>query len=152
MKKNRLILFGVLIACLPLFLHSQSNTIIDELLDEEKADWGQTTYMVLTAAELLDENIDTTGAIETLRKQKWEVDVKEPAEPITLGEYSFLLMKAFNIPGGLMYKIVPGPRYAARELGYLNFIDNDKSPNRTLSGEEVLRILGRLLEWKEANL
>ena len=63
MKKNRLILFGVLIACLPLFLHSQSNTIIDELLDEEKADWGQTTYMVLTAAELLDENTNMAEAI-----------------------------------------------------------------------------------------
>lgn len=152
MKIKRLFLLIIVFICLPLFLHSQSNMIIDELLDKGNADWGQTTYMVLTAAELLDENIDTTGAIEALKKQKWEVDVKEPAEPITLGEYSFLLMKAFNIPGGLMYKIVPGPRYAARELGYLNFIDNDKSPNRTLSGEEVLRILGRVLEWKEANL
>lgn len=152
MKKNKLILFGILIACLPLFLHSQSNTVIDEMLDKEKADWGQTTYLVLTAAELLDENADIPGVMAALEAQQWKIDTEDPDKSISLGEYCYMLMKAFDISGGLMYSLLPGPRYAARELDYLNFIDNDKSPYRTLSGEEVLRIMGRLLEWKEENL
>ena len=152
MKINRLFPLGLVMICLPLILHSQSNTVIDELLDTEKADWGQTTYMVLTAAELLDENTNMAEAIKALEKQQWGIDVKEPEDSITLGEYSYLLMKAFNITGGLMYKLFPGPRYAARELDYLDFIYDNKSPYRTLSGEEVLRILGRVLEWKEENL
>ncbi len=32
------------------------------------------------------------------------------------------------------------------------FIDNDSSSKRNISGEEVIRILGRLLEWKESEL
>ncbi|MCD6396835.1 MAG: hypothetical protein J7L71_04805 [Spirochaetaceae bacterium] len=152
MKNNRLILFGILIACLPLFLHSQSNAVIDKLLDTNQADWGKTSYLILTAAQLIDENADIAEAMTALDKQKWGINIKGQEEPVTLGEYSYLLMKAFDMTGGLMYRIVPGPRYAARELDYMGFIDTDKSPDRTLSGEEELRILGRFLEWKEANL
>lgn len=152
MKIKRLFLLIIVFICLPLFLHSQSNTVIDELLDKEKADWGQTTYLVLTAAELLDENADMTEVMATLEVQQWRIDTKDPDEFISLGEYSYLLMKAFDLTGGLMYKLLPGPRYAARELDYLDFIYDNKSPYRTLSGEEVLRILGKLLEWKEETL
>ncbi len=152
MKNKRLFLLGLILAAFPLFLSAQSNTVIDKLLNEDKADWGKTSYLVLTAAELLDETSDIPGALENLINQKWEMDIKNQEDAITLGEYSFLLMKAFDMTGGLMYRIVPGPRYAARELDYMGLIDTDKSPDRTLSGEEELRILGRFLEWREANL
>jgi len=149
MKNIRLILLGLILTGLPLFLSAQSNTVIDKLLNEGKADWGKTSYMVLSAAEIISENTEISEVQTKLEKQQWRLPSKESEEPITLGEYSYMLMKAFDIPGGIMYKILPGPRYAARELGYLKFIDNNKSPYRTLSGEEVLRIMGRVMEWKE---
>lgn len=152
MKIKRLYLLGLVLVCFPLILSAQSNTVIDELLEKEKADWGRTTYLVLTAAELMDESTAISEVLTNLEKQQWKLDAQQSEDAITLGEYSYMLMAAFDVPGGLMYKLIPGPRYAARELGYLNFIDNDKSPYRTLSGEEVLRILGRLMEWKEENL
>lgn len=152
MKIKRLVLFSLVLVCLPLIVSAQSNTVIDELLEKEEADWGNTVYLVLTAAELTDEDADISELPATLEKQQWNLELKQGEQLITLGEYSCMLMEAFDIPGGLMYKLLPGPRYASRELSYLNCIDNDKSPNRTLSGEEVLRIMGRLLEWKEANL
>ena len=151
MNIKKLILFNLVLVWLPLILSAQSNTIIDELLEKEAADWGNTAYLVLTAAELIDENTEVSAVLTTLEKQQWNLKSKQEEELITLGDYSYMLMEAFNVPGGLMYKLIPGPRYATRELSYLNFIDYDKSPYRTLSGEEVLRIMGRLLEWKEAN-
>jgi len=45
MKNNRLILLDILIACFPFFLQSQSNTVIDEILNEDKADCGETSCM-----------------------------------------------------------------------------------------------------------
>jgi len=151
MNIKRLILFSLVLVGIPLILSAQSNIIIDKLLEKEAADWGSTAYLVLTAAELVDENIEISTVLATLKNQQWKLEPKQEKELITLGEFSYMLMEAFNVTGGLMYKLIPGPRYAARELSYLNFIDNDKSPYRTLSGEEVLRIMGRLLEWKEAN-
>ncbi len=152
MKKNKLILFVVLIVCLPLFLHSQSNTVIDEMLDKEKAGFGRTSYMVFTAAGILRDNATLEESLGYLSGLKWNMKNKESGEYITLGEYSYMLMKSFNINGGIMYQIFPGPKYAARELFYLRFIDENRNPNRFISGEEVIRILGRLLEWKEENL
>lgn len=152
MKKNRLILFGILIACLPLFLHSQSNTIIDEMLDKEKAGFGRTSYMVFTAAGLMRDNVTLEESLKYLDKLKWNMKNKESGEYITLGEYSYMLMKSFNLDGGIMYQIFPGPRYASRELFYMELIDENRDPNRYISGEEVIRILGRLLEWKEETL
>ncbi|RKX87493.1 MAG: hypothetical protein DRP58_02670 [Spirochaetes bacterium] len=151
MKINKLILFSILIMYLPLFIYSQSNTVIDQLLADKEAKWGQTAYLVLTAAELLDENVEIEIALKTLVQQNWKINIDKQDNKISLREYSFLLMKAFNIKGGLMYGIFPGPRYAARELGYLGFLNNNKDPYRKISGEEVLRILGRVLEWKEIN-
>jgi len=149
-KIKTLFLISFITACLPVLLSAQSNTVIDQLLNEDKADWGKTSYMVLSAAEIISENAEIPEALTKLEKQQWKLPAKKSENSITLGEYSYMLMKAFDIPGGIMYKILPGPRYAARELDYLNFIDNNKSPYRTLSGEEVLRIMGRVMEWKEA--
>jgi len=151
-KLTRLFLLGLILAAFPLFLSAQSNAVIDKLLNEDKADWGKTSYMVLSAAGLISENAAIPEVLTKLEKQQWKLPSKESEDSITLGEYSQMMMKAFNIPGGIMYRILPGPRYAARELDYLKFIDNNKSPYRTLSGEEVLRIMGRVMEWKEENL
>lgn len=48
-----------------------------------------------------------------------------------------------------MYRLLPGPRYAVRELKYMGFVD-DTDASKPVSGEEVIRILGYVLEWKEA--
>jgi hypothetical protein len=58
-------------------------------------------------------------------------------------------MRALDIPGGIMYSMFPGPRYAAREIAYLGFVRGSGAPGRTVSGNEVMYILGRVLEWKE---
>ena len=37
-------------------------------------------------------------------------------QAVNLGEYPFLLMQAFELPGELMYRMAPGPRCATREI------------------------------------
>jgi len=152
MKKNKLIIFGFIMAYLPVFLFSQSNIVIDEMLNKEKAGFGRTSYMVFTAAGLLGDDKTLEESLKYLGKLQWNMENKESGEYITLGEYSYMLMKSFNLNGGIMYQLFPGPRYPSRELYYLKLIDENMDSNRYISGEEVIRILGRLLEWKEENL
>jgi len=152
MKIKRLFFLGLLLSCFTFFLTAQSNTVIDELLEKQNADFGRSSYMVLTASGLIDDNSTMEESIKYLTKHGWDMGDKEPGAYITLGEYSFILMQYFEMDSGIMYKIFPGPRYAARELYYLKLIDEDGSPGRTISGEEVIRILGRLMEWKESTL
>ena len=86
---------------------------------------------------------------EPMTRAQWGIEPPEGRDSLTLGEFSHLVMRAFGIPGGIMYTFVPGPRYAARELGYREFILDKPWPDRSLSGEEALSILGEALAWKE---
>ena len=70
-------------------------------------------------------------------------------EPATLGEVCFLIMETQGIKGGLFYALFPGPRYATRELASLGVLKGYTHPNRVVSGEEVMWILGAVLDWKE---
>jgi hypothetical protein len=133
----------------PISVTAQSNQVIDGLLEQEQAAFGRVLYLVQTAAGELDENVSPQQAAEQFDAAQWNVPGKSAEEPVTLGEYSQILMRALDIPGGIMYSMFPGPRYAAREIAYLGFVRGSGAPGRTVSGNEVMYILGRVLEWKE---
>jgi hypothetical protein len=149
-EKKWLCLLTVLLfltASVPLM--AQSNEVMDDFLDEEKASFGKTAYFTLLAVNLISEDASIDQAVSALGEQGWGVKVKKADDAINMGELSFLIMQALDIPGGLMYKIAPGPRYASRELVYLGIVPGRNRPGRIPSGDEVLSILGRALEWKE---
>lgn len=135
-----------------LLAFGQSNTVIDVLLEEEQATWGTTAYLVLSAAQLLPENASASEAVDNLTEKGWYKETGTPEEQIKLGEFSHMLMKAFDVKGGIMYRLIPGPRYASRELYFKKIIRSHSSPYRTLSGEEAVDILRMLIEWKEVRL
>jgi hypothetical protein len=134
----------------PARLAAQSNAFVDRLLETPQATLGQAAYLLLTARGVVPEKATPEQAAETLAAQGWDTPALAPADPVTLGQYCFLLMQAYAVQGGLMYRIAPGPRYASRELAYRRLIRGKAYPNRTLSGEEALAILRGLLEQLEA--
>ena len=150
-KKLILLLAFVLLGAVA-NISAQSNEVIDALLEEETTSFGQAAYLVLTASARISDDTTPAEAAAEMAGQGWTVPARTAEEPLTLGEYSFLLMQAFELKGGIMYRIIPGPRYAGRELAYLQFIKGNTSPYRTFSGEEAIGILGRLMEWKEEQL
>ena len=150
MKEKYVFLFFLIFVFTGWNLFGQSNSVIDTLLGESAADFGNSAYMVLTGAGLLDEGSDVSEGLKIFAEGKWNALAGKRAEdPLTLGEYSFLITGAFDIQGGLMYRLFPGPRYAVRELKYLGIIDRDADPSVPVSGEDVIRILGYVLEWKD---
>ncbi len=149
MKKSSVRLVLLLSMALP--LSAQSNQLLDQLLDQPAASFADVVYMTLSAAKLVAETATPQQAVEALQQQNWKVRILPADAPILLGDYSFLLMKAFKLSGGLFYSLAPGPRYAVRELGYLKIIPTDARPNRTLSGEEAVRILGNVMARKEGS-
>ena len=89
---------------------------------------------------------DATAAVA---EKKLLSKTPSPAEPATLGEVCYLIMETQGIKGGLFYTLFPGPRYATRELASLGLLKGYTHPNRVVSGEEVMWILGAVLDWKE---
>lgn len=127
----------------------QSNAVLDKILAAKDASFGDVAYLVMSATKNIPDNATPEEAVAALGKQNWGVKTTEAQQSVTLGTYSFILMKAFGLHGGIMYSLVPGPRYAARELVYLGFVHGDGSPYRTISGTEAVDILGSVLNYKE---
>ena len=152
MTKKLILLLAFVLPAAVVHVSAQSNEVLDALLEEETTSFGQAAYLVLTAVARISDDTTPSEAAAEIAQQDWKVPARTAEEPLTLGEYSFLLMQAFDLKGGVMYRILPGPRYAGRELAYLRFIKGNTSPYRTFSGEEAIGILGRLMEWKEEQL
>ncbi len=134
-KTQIIVPFVFVLLTIPQFVFGQSNAVIDRLIAQEAATYADAYYMVQAAAGHTAEPPSESGSERS----------------ISLGEYSYLIMQAFDIPGGLMYRLFPGPRYATREIAYQGFIRGSEMPGRTISGREVLNILRRVMEWKEGS-
>jgi hypothetical protein len=141
------IVLMAVVAILP--VGAQSNELLDRLLEREELSVGEAAYLVLVAIDRLPESATPEEAAAALAGQFAGVTDHEAGAAISLGEYAYLLMRAFEVRGGVMYRLVPGPRYAARELAYLKIVRGKAHPNRSVGGAEAVQILRRLLDWKE---
>jgi hypothetical protein len=54
-------------------------------------------------------------------------------------------MKAYDARGGVMYSLFQNTRYACREIAYWDWLDENVSPYRTLSGDEAVDLLSQML-------
>ncbi len=147
MRKSSIFFILLLLTVRPLF--AQSNELLDRLLEQSEAKYGDVVCMALSAAQLLPEDATPEQALEVLRQKGWKVRILAADASTPLGDYAFLLMKAFNLTGGVFYRMYPGPRYACRELGFRKIIHSDARPNRIVSGEEAVAILGNVMAGTE---
>ncbi|HUW41016.1 MAG TPA: hypothetical protein VMV90_08380 [Rectinemataceae bacterium] len=123
----------------------QSASFMDRVLSQDQVRYGDSAYLVLAAAGLIPDTAAPEEAVAYLAKNGW---VQRPSAtgPTSLGQFSHLVMRAFGLKGGVMYSLFPGERYAARELVYKKIVTGVSEPGSLLSGEEVLRFLGRAAE------
>jgi hypothetical protein len=124
----------------------QSNTVVDALLAQESATLGGTAYLVLTAAGLLEESRSVDEAMSELKSRPWGFAQTAADEAVTLGSFAYFVMQVFEMKGGLMYTILPGRRYAAREFAFRGYVQGNTSPARRLTGRDVTHMLGKVLE------
>lgn len=149
-QKRFLVLTTLLFVSAALF--GQSNEQIDVILEQEQATAGAAAYVALTSADLLTEDADFEQAVTTAQAQGWLADTVSADDAVTFGQFSYLMMAAHEMSGGLMYLIAPGPRYAAREFVYQEWSPVQRSPGATVTGEFLLQVTGRFLESVEATL
>jgi hypothetical protein len=128
---------------------AQSNAVLDQVLERDALLFGEAAYLVLVGTDRLPDTASPEEAAQALAGAFPDAPPRAAGEAIPLGEYAYLLMQAFEVKGGLLYRIIPGPRYAARELAYRKIIRGKAHPDLPVAGAEAVQILRRLLEWKE---
>ncbi len=151
MQKNHvfLILTVALLVFAAAGVFAQSADIVDNLLSQENARFGEAVYMIAVGSGLASESVSIADAVKIIKDKHWTGAFKNSTDPITLGEVSFITMKALKIHGGLMYTLFPSPRYAVRELAYLGFIEGEAHPGNKMKGDQVLEILSKAIAFKE---
>lgn len=124
---------------------SQSNDVIDRLLNSEEARLNDALYLVSILSESASPDAEQAEALKAVDWGRYDI-TPDPSATITFGELSYLLMESLGMRGGLFYKLFPGPRYAARELRYLEIPAEAYYAGSVLSGTEVLRLSQRAAE------
>jgi hypothetical protein len=158
MKKHLYLLAFWLLFAAPAFMAAQTAAELDALLETSAATCAQAARFVLASAGITDAGIEAAFeeaalgeialgeiAYEEGLARHWFPQGTAANDPITLGTLSFLMMRAFNIRGGLMYRLLPGPRYAFRTMVSRSFIQGAADPAMSVSGERFLHILGNVL-------
>jgi hypothetical protein len=143
---NRLSVLLIVGLCAATGLFAQSNEFVDNLLSNPSVSLGQVSYLVLVASDNLGEDADEVRAFELLGNLGWAPPGMEPSDPVNLRTYAFMLMRAFGLKGGYMYRLFPGPRYAYRELASLQVIQGKSDPLDPVEGATAVRMLGRVFD------
>lgn len=127
----------------------QSNEIIDKILKQDQMDFYYTAYFVLSAGEIIDESTELSDVVEELNNLNWKFnDIKE-GDKATLGATSLLIMNALQLKGGIMYSLLPNERYAYKELVFKGILKPEEDLKRSVSGIELLNLVGDALKLKE---
>lgn len=148
MKKLAILFPLILLVMMPISLMAQSNEVLDDFLERDEADLGTTSYLILAAAGIIDESAAVEDALDWIMKSDELTKIEDISSrrSISYGEFSYILMEVLELKGGLMYRLIPGPRYAAREAAYRKWLLGSYAPGRSLKPFEVMNTLITVLE------
>ena len=96
---------------------------------------------------------DYAGRVRELKHRRMlPQGFDQPAErAVDRGTLAVALLKALKIQGGLALRVFgPSPRYAVRELMFLN-VYPPSTPNQSFSGNEFVGIIGRVEDYQRGN-
>lgn len=152
MGKSRVLLLAFLLFALAISsAYSQSDEIIDSVLDQDTISYGNAAYLVLSATGEVSESSTPQSAISSQGTSMWGFEGKTAESQMSYGEFSYMLMTSFDMSGGLLYRVFPGPRYAAREMSFLGIAPSRVAPGKNLSGADALQMLNEVMELVGGN-
>lgn len=133
---------------MPVFLSAQAADEIEMLLNTESLSYEQAARFVLEAAD----EAALSSPAEAFRyavERKWLPKNAAPDAQARLDGISLLIMRTFDIKGGLFYSLAKNPHYAYREMVHQNVILGRADPGMAVSGDTLLFMVGRILSGRE---
>ena len=126
--------------------HAQTAARLEALLKTTEVTWEQAAAFVLEAADI---KTPGTNAFSYAAAQKWLPKDASSGSAARLNGIALLLMRSFDIKGGIFFRISKNPHHAYRELTYKRIIRGDTDPDKTVSGADLLLMINRILSMKE---
>jgi hypothetical protein len=133
------------------FAEAQDNARLDELLGQAPAHLDEACYLILASAGEVPETASAAEAFTKAASLGLVESHRKPTDGVTLQDLSFWVMKVLKVPGGLEWTVSPNPRAAYRELSYLSLINTSDGPDRLVAGDEVVRTLSAVREYRDSH-
>ncbi len=126
-------------------LHAQYGRIMDEVAGKDEVAVSASLRLLAVAAGSLAPEIGEADARAAVQKLGIRVPEAPDDRPIAYGEFAFLAVQLFDIPGGFAYGLMPGPRTAFRDLQDRGLIPPEARAGDHLNGAQALRLLAALV-------
>jgi len=124
---------------------SQTAEEMDGLLSAESVTYEQAAWFILRAVETPGIS-NPAAAFNYAASRRWLPAKAAPDSRAKLNGIALLIMQSGDLKGGLMYTLTKSPRYAYRELRYLNIIQGRTDPQMAVSGDMLFFMASLLLE------
>lgn len=137
--KERFLFFGVLFLCG--LAYAQSADFVTELLQTEKATFGQICYFTAVHRGLVDESASIEEALIVLKNRE-EVSENVAAEVAAdYADAAYLFSKIWNVKGHLLFKLTKGHRrYAFKKFQKDRIVPVHTDPQAFPSGVDILNL------------
>jgi hypothetical protein len=127
------------------FLSAQSTAVeIETLLNTEVVRYGQAARFVFEASGTMVTDSPEEAFNHAVR-QGWLPANSRTNDNARLDAISLLLMRSFEIKGGIFYSLTKNSHYAYIELVYNNVILGRHDPAMPVSGAKLLSYVSRIL-------
>lgn len=138
---KKFLLFVTFFVCV-FFCYSQSAQKLTEILSSEQINYGNASWFIAAQKGLIDDTKSEKEAFDALSENGYFNYLNAEIEnSVSLKNFAYLCAKAYNIRGGIMFRITKSPRYAVRELKAMKIIPNDADPNSIITGRQMINIL-----------
>jgi outer membrane protein OmpA-like peptidoglycan-associated protein len=128
-------------------LSAQTAAELERILALPAVNCGDAAWLILSSAGAVPPETSAGGAFSFAADHNWFPKNAAPEAPVTLEGVSLLILQSLNLKGGLMFSLFQNPRYSYRELAYRQVIQGRAYSTQTVSGQRLLRILSRALEY-----
>ncbi len=107
----------------------QSNDLLDNFLDAEKADIGTSMLIIAQAAGELEPTATPFDGYQWAARQGFGRFMKSrnSSDPITLGVFYLALFHSLKVKTGTMFGLYRIPRYAVMGAKYLGYVDPSRA-------------------------
>ncbi|NBC28958.1 MAG: hypothetical protein GVY29_03075 [Spirochaetes bacterium] len=124
--------------------------LIDEIRSAEAVTYRQAGLAALAAAGEVDlramrSTID--GTADRLLENELPLSGVVPQDAVTTSQFAYIIAEAFPIPGGVMYRAFPSPRYALRDLRFYDILPQELEARERIDGRTALGVISRARAW-----
>jgi hypothetical protein len=145
--KKYFCLFALLLILTPR-VFAQTAAKLEALLNEPALTWSAAAAFVLEASGAAN-SLEPADAFRFAAERQWLPKNAAPEDAARFDGVALLLMRSFELKGGIFYSLLKSPHHAYRELVYKGLISGNADPGKPVSGSDLLLIVSRLLSITE---